>query len=374
MTELLAARFENNDLLAEPLEQFSSVQSAGIRWQLDKFGVTRLEVIVNRSASYAAFDSYTNHQGQRLALYSDWVNVPITGWIMECVWLSANQIKYIAKGPHIRMMESLVRRFYPAATTLTAVIENVLGSYVTIDDGTTDEIETNATITNGWNPDQPEGEYPIDIIRDILKLSNSSFDVMDFWLTDNQMSAGNIQQYKPHYQARDTAVLSPDWVLYRRDVDSLNLSRGINNVATVSRVWYGLVTGTITAINSTVLTDATADFIGDGVTPGDKITNITTGGATNVVNVGVGGTQLEYDGWKAKTTGTCGPGGSTTSLVDTTVDFIDLGVLVGDVVTNLLDKATGTITAVATNTLTIAGAMSGGKQNDEGERYETGIQ
>jgi len=368
MPELLAARFENNDTLATPLEQFESVESAGIRWQLNNFGIVRLEVIVNRADAFSAFESYANHQGQRLALYADWIYIPMSGWITECVWLSANQIKYIVKGPFVRMVEKLVRRFYPVSTTLTAVIENVLDSYVTIDDGTTDELEVNATITNGWNPDQPEGEYPKDIIKDILKLSNSSNDLMDFWFTDNPMIAGSLQQFKPHYQARDTAVLTPDWVLYRRDIDKLNLSRGITNVATVARVWYGLVTGTFTAVTATRLTDAGATFISDSVVPGDKITNITTGGVTNIVNV-VSQTQLDYDGWKAKTTGTC-DGGSTTSLTDSTVDFIDLGVIVGDVVTNLLDKATGTITAVATNLLTIAGAMSGGKKNDAGERYE----
>jgi hypothetical protein len=368
MTKLLAARFKNNDTLAQPLEQFKSVESAGIRWQLDKFGMTRMEVIVNRTDAFSAFDSYANHQGQRLALYSDWVSLPISGWITECVWLSANQIKYIVKGPSVRMMEKLVRRFYDSSTTLTDVIENVLDSYVTIDDGTTDEIEANATTTNGWNPDQPEGEYPINIIRDILKLSNSNFDIIDFWFTDNPMLAGSLQQYKPHYQARDTAVLNPDWVLNRRDIDKLNLSRGITNVATVSRVWYGLVAGTFTAVAATVLTDAGATFITDGVSPGDKITNINTGGVTNIVNV-VSQTQLNFDGWKAKTTGTA-DGGSTTTLTDATVDFIDLGVLVGDVLTNINDFSTGTITSVATNTLTIAGAMSGGKTNEDGERYE----
>ncbi len=63
-------------------------------------------------------------------------------------------------------------------------------------------------------------------------------------------------------------------------------------------------------------------------------------------------------------------GGSATSLTDTVVgDFAAAGVAVGDVVVNVTDDGRGTVSAVAGDTVNVAGGMTGGASFDAGDEY-----
>ncbi len=146
------------------------------------------------------------------------------------------------------------------------------------------------------------------------------------------------------------------------------MSRNISEFANIVTVWYGLVEGTSTGVTATTMTDSGATFISDGVKPGDTLTNITRSGRTKITSVD-SETQVTHEGWRAKWRGTV-TSGSTTSLTDNDADFGNDGIIANDIVKNIVDDSTGTITARTATTLTIGGAMSGGKSNDAGERYE----
>lgn len=161
---------------------------------------------------------------------------------------------------------------------------------------------------------------------------------------------------------------------YRRDLRELQFSRSIEYMVTGVRVYHGLITGTITGLTSTTLTDSGATFITNSVKPGDLVSDQTVGGSASILKVD-SQTQLTIGPWRAKVIGRA-TGGSTTTLIDSTKNFVDEGVIVNDKLVNLTDDySEGTITGFATtvnsnDTLQISGAMSGGKSNGNNERYE----
>lgn len=367
--ELLAGRFSKDIDNAFLLEQFDSFEALAVRWDIEDYGLSRLEITVNRKDSNSAYDSYVTHNGFRFGLYSKDLSYPISGFITETKWLNTTKIKYIVKGPFVYLFGQYIRKFYPPSTTITQTLIDFLSSYIFIDDDDITNIFNNTSILNGWTPEQPEGVPPYKAIKELLKLSTANYDITDFWFRDNPFPYHTLDKYKAFYQKRNgpNDDIVPDWIVYREDLEGLELSRSINELRTTSRIYYGALTGTITAFTATTITDSGATFITDGVYPGAKITNTTNGGSTKILNVN-SQTQLTIAPWKAKYTGTC-TGGSFTTLQDINVDFTTLGVAINDTVHNLLDDSTGTVSIIATNQLTHS-AMTSGKQNDEGERYE----
>lgn len=66
-------------------------------------------------------------------------------------------------------------------------------------------------------------------------------------------------------------------------------------------------------------------------------------------------------------TGTHDGAGNSASLIDTTTNFVDVGVRVGDITDNDTDSSSMTVTAISTTTNTndtLAGTLSGGTDND----------
>ncbi len=66
-------------------------------------------------------------------------------------------------------------------------------------------------------------------------------------------------------------------------------------------------------------------------------------------------------------TGTHDGAGNSASLIDTTTNFVDVGVRVGDIVDNDTDGSTMTVTTISTTTNTndtLAGTLSGGTEDD----------
>jgi hypothetical protein len=371
---LYAARYSSSDTSASLIEQFDDVQSCGVDWSVDDFGVTRIEITIKANGPYDAFDRYSNHHGQRLALYTEDLKQPVSGRIYEVEWLAGDLIKYIAYGPNFDMERAYIVKRFVSTDTITSAI-TYIASKIPVCNSDTSKIVTNATTLDGWNPKFPAGSYPSEAIPDLLDMSDSSNRLYDFRMIDEPLSGTSLKQYTPHYTYRNSAA-SPDWVISREDLSAggLRLSRNIQDFANIVRVWYGVVEGTSTAVTATSMTDAAATFISDGVKPGDTITNLTKGGRTKIVTVD-SETKVTHEGWRPKQRGVA-TGGSTTTLDDTEADFIVDGIIVGDILTNLLDSSIvatdgiGTITGVAATQLTIAGTMSGGKSNNATERYE----
>lgn len=369
--KLLAGRFETSDTSSAFLEQFANVSNVGIDWSAADFGLTRIEVTIKAKNNYDAFDRYQNHHGQRLAVYTSSLYHCISGKIYAIDLLPGDLVMYTAYGPKLDMQRNYIVKRFASTDTIGDTVEYI-ASKIPVASTDYDNITANITTLDGWNPDFPTGSYPADALNDLIGMSDSSNRVYDVRLIDEPLSSTTLKQYDLHYTYRDAAA-SADWVVRREDIQ-LNMSRNIENFANIVRVWYGLVEGTSTSVGATALVDASATFISDGVAPGDTITNLTKGGRTKVVSV-VSDTHVIHEGWRAKYRGTV-TSGNTTNLTDAEADFINDGVVVGDTVINIVDNqpvdtdGIGTITAVAATSLTIGGAMSGGKSNDADERYE----
>lgn len=373
---LYAARYTNSDTSAALLERFSNIQDAGVRWALDSFGVVRMEVTIAARGQYDAYDRYKNHHGQRLAFYGSDLYQPVSGNITAVEWLEGNLIRYIASGPVNRLNDRPNTTQYAATTTIRNALISVLGSYCLIDDGTTTSIASNTQTIEGWNPQHPQGDYPAESIADLLAMSDSTNRVYDFWLVDQPFSGTALRQFTPHYQPRSDSA-GPDWIITRADIapGGLSLSRDINDFATTANVWYGLIASTATSGSDTTIGDTAVNFISGGVKPGDSVTNITKTASAKVVTVTA--TLLTIDGGTfLRGTAT---GGSTTTLIDTTQNFVTAGVVVGDALYNDPDDSRGVVTSISTttstnDTLNMSGGMTGGKTNQAGERYRVAHQ
>ncbi len=370
MSKLLAGRFEQDDSSAALLEQFDSIESLGIDWAVDDFGVTRIEAIVKANGSYDAYQRYDDvKKGHRFAVYGDDLHKPVSGWIFETEWLPGDRIRYIAYGVNFRMEDAyIVRKFDPTDDIQTAV--TYIASKIKVASTNTDNIAANATTLDGWNTSYPQGDYPSEAIPQLLDMSDSNNAIYDFRMIDEPLAATSLQQFTPYYTKRDSTS-SADWIIKRADLatSGLKISRNIAEYANIVRVWYGIIEGTSTAVTANTMTDAAATFYDDGVQPGDQITNVTKGGHTRVISVD-SQTVLTHEGWRPKLRGIA-TGGSATTLVDTEADFVNDGVIITtNTVKNIADDSTGIITGVTATQLTIGAAMSGGKTNEAGERYE----
>ena len=373
MTQLNVARFENNDAGAAILGQFPDVEGLGVRWSLDAFGVERIEFVARTDGQLDAYQHYEDHLGQRVAVYSPTNTRPVSAWITEVELMPGNRVRYVAKGPGMRMQDRLITRQYTSTTSIANVVENIVYRYCPFADKTDlTNIYTNSITVNGWSVKQPEGSTPAEAIADILRFSDASYRIRDFWMVDQPFNGTSLRQLVAHYYPRTTTATA-DWIVRRSDLTGLQFARSIENMVTSVRVYYGNVTGTITALGTNTLTDSSATFITDGVTPGDMLVNTTRGGSVSIISVD-SQTQLTISEVRSKHIGRS-TSGSATTLVDTTVNFTELKVAVNDILKNNTDSSTGTITGIATttntdDTLQISGGMSGGKQNGVNERYE----
>ena len=376
MTQLNVARFENNDAGAAILGQFFGVEGLGIRWSLDAFGVERIEFVARTDGQLDAYQHYEDHLGQRVAVYSPTNTRPVTGWITEVELMPGNRVRYVAKGPGMRMEDRLITRQYTSTTSIANVVENIVYRYCPFADKTDlSNIYTNSITVNGWGVRQPEGSTPAEAITDILRFSDASYRIRDFWMVDQPFNGTSLRQLVAHYYPRTTTATA-DWVINRSDLTGLQFARSLEKMVTSVRVYYGNVTGTITALGTNTLTDSSATFITDGVTPGDMLVNTTRGGSVSIISVN-GQTELTISEVRSKHIGRA-TGGSHTSLIDTTVNFTELKVAVNDILKNNADSSVGTITSIATttntdDTLQVSGGMFSGatsKTNNVNERYE----
>jgi hypothetical protein len=370
--EIKAARFEQDDTSATLLEQFDSVESLGLDWSVYDFGVTRIEATVKTSGPYGAYDRYNDHYGQRLAFYGDGGHQPISGWIYETEWLPGDRIRYVAYGPNFRMEDAYIVRKFDATDTVTNAIQYITSRIKPAADST-DNIVNNTTPLDGWQTAYPQGDFPTDAIRQLINFSDSSSRIYDYRLIDQPLSNTNLRQFDAYFTYRDSTS-DPNWIVKRKDLSRLNLSRNISDFANIVRVWYGLIEGTSTGSTSTTITDASASFITDGVSPGDQVVNKTRGDKTRVVSVN-SQTNLTHEGWNSKYRGVA-TGGTLTTLVDGEADFINDGVQNGDILKNIPastaagSDVVGTVTGVTATVITMAGGMTGGIQNNAEERYE----
>ncbi len=133
-------------------------------------------------------------------------------------------------------------------------------------------------------------------------------------------------------------------------------------------------TGTATASNALVLTDATKDFSKLDISPGDILENITDGSSgivndvsttTLTVKALTGGTLNTFtinDNYQIRTSmgrATADTDANGLTLEDTSVNFTVMGIQTGDLIRNITDDSYGRISNVAANSLTVSELLFG---------------
>lgn len=375
--QLLAGRFENDDSGAAPLEIFHNAQIHGVYWSLASFGVDRFELTVPTKNKLDAYERYSTHLGQRMALFSNDIRRPIGGNIVEVTLQAGNRVRYVVQGPGYRMKSTRILRTYPATTSLKNVVENITYRYMPYANNYDyTHIYTNSLTVGGWGVKRPEGSTPAEAIEEICNFSDASYRIRDYWLIDEPFAGTNLQKYTAWYRPR-VATAEPSWLVSVSDLQDggAGLTRSLRDMTTSVKIYYGLVSGTITGLSGSTVTDSAATFIADGVKPGDVIENKTVGGDATIVSVD-SETQITIGGWRAKHSRRSTHDGGSTSLIDSFTNFTNIGAQVGDILKNDADKSQGTVTGIATtyetsDTLQISGGMAGpyGTNNGADERY-----
>jgi hypothetical protein len=286
MTKLFAARFENDDTSAALLEQFDAPENIGIRWNVESFGIERIEVTIKATSVFDIYERMNNHLGQRLAVYPSTLYRPVSGWITEVRPEGANRLTYIAKGPRWRFEDTFFRDVANDSDDTDDAVETILTDYVDIDNGDFSDIDATGTDADGAQPDFPEGNFPSEMIDRYCKMSDSSGNVWDFWMVDEPFSGVSLQQYKPYFKSRG-GYTAADWIVSRADLTRLNLSRSIAEYRDQTLVYYGTFDGscTTTQTDGIRLIDSTGNFTGFGVEPGDRVVNTTDGSNGKVESV-----------------------------------------------------------------------------------------
>lgn len=295
MSKLYAARYETtfsgyHITGGTMAESFQDVEQIGIRWNVETFGVERIEVTVKAKGALDQYNRMNTHFGgkgaamQRLAVFDSNVYNCVSGFITGIRPEGRNKVTYIAKGPGWNHYDQYgpTETGYTTATTTSAMLINFLEDdvYLLSDDMT--NIEETSTPLGGWQHPPKFGIYAGDFVKFAREAGNSAGELWDYWCVDLPLSFGNLQDFTPYFKnrANRTAV---DWKVSIADLSQLNLDRDMSDYRSSAVTWYGTYTGTATSGgNSTTLNNTSESFLNGRFSVGDEIRNITDGSTARI--------------------------------------------------------------------------------------------
>mgnify|MGYP000856098232 FL=1 len=280
-------------------EAFDRVERLGIRWNLETFGVERIEVTVKTKGPLDQYNRMNTHFGgdnkamQRLAVFDSNVYQCVSGFITGIRPEGQNKVTYIAKGPgwnHYDQYGPTVTN-YTTSTTTSAMLINFLEDDVFILSDDMSNIEETSTALGGWQHPARFGMYPGDYIEFARKAGNSAGQLWDYWCVDRPMLWGNLQDFTPHFSNRANRT-SVDWRVSIIDMSSLSLDRDMSDFRSSANIWYGTYAMTAASGGGTATLNVTgATFLDGRFSVGDEVRNITDGSTTRIREI-VSSTQL----------------------------------------------------------------------------------
>jgi len=78
------------------LENFQTVMSLGLRWNIYEFGLQRIELTAVSRNQYDQHDRIRDHLGQRIVIFSSELTRPVSGFVSEAEIIGRNQVYYVA--------------------------------------------------------------------------------------------------------------------------------------------------------------------------------------------------------------------------------------------------------------------------------------
>ena len=296
MSELFAGRFTttfsgNHITGGSMAEAFEAPERIGIRWNIEGYGVERIEVTVRAKSRLDQYDRMNNHFGgegvamQRLAVFDNLVYNCVSGFITGIRPEGTRQVTYIAKGPGWNHEDQYGPTTISADTDTTSdQLINFLTDdvYVLSDDMT--NIEETSTVLDGWQPPPKFGMYASEYIEFARKAGNSSGQLWDYYCIDRPMLWGNLQDYTPYFRNRANRT-TVDWCVSINDLSRLDLDRDMSDFRSSAIIWYGTYTGTATGGGSQTLNDTGETFLDGRFAPNDEVRNLTDGSTARIRSI-----------------------------------------------------------------------------------------
>lgn len=304
MSKLYAARYKTNFTGyhitgGSMAESFDEVERLGIRWNLETYGVERIEVTVKTRGPLDQYNRMNTHFGgdnaamQRLAVFDNNVYQCVSGFITGIRPEGQNQVTYIAKGPgwnHYDQYGPTVTN-YTSATTTSAMLINFLDDDVFILSDDMSNIEETSTALGGWQHPAHFGIYPGDYIEFARKAGNSAGQLWDYWCVDRPLLWGNLQDFTPYFSNRANRT-TPDWKVSINDLSSLSLDRDMSQFRSSANIWYGTYLMTAASGGGTATLNVTgATFLDGRFSVGDEVRNLTDGSTARIREI-ASSTQL----------------------------------------------------------------------------------
>lgn len=299
MSRLYAGRFSGNTTNGQMYEAFGEIERLGIRWNIESFGIERIEITVRAKSALDQYNRMNTHFGgttaqlYRIGVFDSNVYNSVSGYITGIRPEGQNKVTYIAKGPGWNHYDYFGPTYtsYTTSTTTSAMLIKFLEDDMTILSDDMSNIEETNTALGGWQHPPRFGIYPGDFIEYARKASNSAGQLWDYYCKDSPMEWGAIKQYVPYFRNRALRT-SPDWKVSISDLSQLQLDRDMSEFRSHVVLWYGTYAMTAAAGgNGTTLNVTGATFLDGRFSVGDEVRNITDGSTARIREI-ASNTQL----------------------------------------------------------------------------------
>lgn len=270
-------------------EAFEQPERIGIRWNLETYGVERIEVTVKAKSALDQYDRMNSHFGgtnaamQRLAVFDNLVYNCVSGFIVNLRPEGTRRVTYIAKGPGWNHSDQYgpTDTSYTSSTTTSAMLKNFLDDDVFVLESDLSNVDETSTQLGGWQHPQNIGMYPAKFIEFARKAGNSAGELWDYYCIDRPLNFGNLRDFTPYFKNRANRT-TVNWRVSINDLARLDLDRDMSSYRSGSVVWFGTYTGTATSGSATVLNDTGASFAAGNIAVGDEVRNITDGSVARI--------------------------------------------------------------------------------------------
>ena len=232
---LSIVRFNKGDAAA-PIKQISP-QELGVRCSLPGW-LQRLEWTERKRNYLASYFAYDNNHGQRVALIDSMHNVIVDGWIYS-VQPDGLFNRYVAAGSWKRHGDRLDTTTYTATDSVDTVMTSIVTNFVPgLTADYTHIVASSTAVGNAFYTGRDYGSYPSELIPNLLALSDSSYNIYDYWVQSRPLD-GVALNYPLAYCAVRSSSSAPDWRVRRNDLADNPLgARDIYDMATRVTVYY----------------------------------------------------------------------------------------------------------------------------------------
>lgn len=279
--------------------QFPVVENIGVRFNVDSYGVERIEVTIKVSDETDQYIRMANDLGgdgrytYRLAIYDECLYQVVSGYLIEIEQIGVGLLKFVAKGPGWNHSDRYGPTYtsYTSSDTTSDQLKQFLDDDVYILQSDLGNVDETGTPLGGWSHPPYIGMHPSEFIEQIKTMSNSNGDTWDYYCLDRVMLSGALRDFTAYFKNRNNKT-SVNWRVSMEDLVSFSTSIDITKLNTYVVIWYGTYQGTATGGGATQLIDSGATFGSGPYNVGDEVRNQTDNSTAKILEI-VSNTELK---------------------------------------------------------------------------------